>query len=596
MSNPLRIARIVCVWPSFVRVSARRKAHAFIRIMLSVFLIAGTCFVPVRKAEAFAPALPAVGGAAALAAELGISVETLSLAFGAMIAAGTGLYVASELSTDTTSGLWGGDVLDNGYEWNWNSKWQDGSQNLPGFDAWGDLTPEQQAQYGNPRAYTQSQWDAWLLQAGLLEETQTGGPAPTGPPDDPDKQSAWYKLRNSLTALASDGTVAIGESADMLMMMMALGASGLFQRNDKTTGTGLGLTYETSLLVGDIVRVPFVTFSGTAIGSTSDLTIALREWLDMKYTETTQDYYLQRQYVNNEYVYPTPDIAFAYNSDETGLRSTQRISSLRYGHLDLTNGTFTYNGAGNQHTIYINYGAGYDDNFKLNYNYAGNYSFPDGAVVTGGTVTGGAGQFSNTDYGQMAETPEALTNAIPNNTNYNNYFTNINNNVPEGQQITVTIPENYGQPDYEPSYDDFVKPKPNTDVTPIPDDEQITPEDVINPTPPPNPPDPGEEPPDFNEKVNELLRQPLEQAFPFCLMADLRRLTQMVVTSIETDNVDDELVVPLDDFNVQGLDDLTFDLEYVKQFGNTVRPYVDLLFIFGLFVLPFKMFLNRGGE
>lgn len=567
-----------------------RGARSFARLLLVVTLVFGLT-IPNREANAFAPAIPAGAAVAALAAEMGITTTELALAFGTIVAAGTGIYLACDVGTDANPGLWGGDVTNNGFEWNWNSKWQDGSQNLPGFDAWGDLDAGAQAEYGNPRAYTQSQWAAWLLENGLLQDNGNGGLEPSEPPDpdeDPNGNKAWNKLRNTVTALASDGVVAVGESADMVMMMLAFGAAGMFGANTGVIGSGLGLSYQRQTQIAG-QQIVFVTYSGTTVGSTGygEYTYPVDRWTAIVDDAKNSNYKL---YDNGQY----PDVTFSSNSG--GLKSNQ-ITNNYIATID--GNSFKRTGGGN--VIYY-IGVEGRNQAILNINYGGRYVFPDGTIINNG-VSNNPLELSEPYYGQMENTPEGLYNNINNNNNYNNYFDNVNNELPEGDQYVMQIPENYGKPDYQPDYSDFVKVKGDEEVTSIPDNSLIQPGDVVVPNPGVDPnPDPELPEPEtdveesFREKAQRILSQPLEQAFPFCLMADLRRFTVMVDDAVALDVNRENVVLPTTEFEIPGMDEIRFEGRPVKEFGNMVRPYISLLIVAVTIIATFAYFLKRGGE
>lgn len=219
-----------------------------VRVALALALV--SCMVPVRRACAFAPAIPAAAAATtALAAEVGISAESLCLALGATVAAGTGLTLAWQ------DGLFDGTSSTPGYESNWQDKYKTA---LPGFDDWDayhDKNIDNPDALDNPKAYKEAQWATWLAAAGLLSEQvgDGGGYEPTpepDPDDDPDGHAKWQQRRNVIVALAGGGAVLLSQAVGWLADTAAGGIKTLlYGANDGTANTGLGLLFEQDVMV-----------------------------------------------------------------------------------------------------------------------------------------------------------------------------------------------------------------------------------------------------------------------------------------------------------------------------------------------------------
>jgi hypothetical protein len=217
----------------------------------------------------------------------------------------------------------------------------------------------------------------------------------------------------------------------------------------------------------------------------------------------------------------------------------------------------------------------------------------------------------NFDYQAMEGTPTGLTNSMNNNNNWNNYINNVSIPNENGQVQAVSIPQLTGTT----TYPDIVKLTDETDVTPIPDDK---------PVPKPDPqPQPGYSPnvpqnwdSDVEETVDRIMKNPLDQLFPFCLIADLRDFTFLLLggeeyanrtTRLQPGTISTQSEASLDELN--GVHVLAIDfreamdgfyveipLDPLHDLLHYTRTTITVVLIMAIVIYSFSFFLKRGGE
>lgn len=586
----------------------RRITHTLLSLILA-FTICAAPFVDAKRADAIAPAIPAAAAAGALAAELGISVEALMTGLLAITAAGTGVYLmsssdgASTLSDAEWRHLWGtgSDTSNPGYTENWGTDYE--KYKLGNGKSWDELTNDEQEQWGTPAQYVQSQWLAYLLSNDLIQETGNGGYEPTPEPDpenDPEGNSRWNESRNTLAALGIGGAaVALGDAVGWLGDVIGTGIHDFLFGSGNTVGSGLGLLYTNDVTV-DNVPVVFKSYSVNVNFNDNygDFPI------------TNSSFYFVND-VGNDPIFSvvqdgnTPTLTLTPNGGMTWQNARIDLGTVNQGTIKVSNGVAslyaghrTYIGSTN---IYGNTGQVY-----LNANYGGTYQFSGGAVFSDGRFTDTTGVVQDLNYGQMVDTPQDLAESVVNNDNrvWQNYITNATNDAPEGEKKAVVIPDSLDNV----TYDDFVKDVPEEDITPIPDDEPLP-----TPDPNPNPPDIDFEE-GFTHRVNELLSNPFDQLFPFCLIGDMRdfffiimgqpQLAQRVDTSnmlstqsetpINELNGIHTLVIPLNDWGLDDVENIEFDLDPIHDVGHYVRLIITIVLIMGIVMFSMNFFLKRG--
>lgn len=585
-------------------------------VLLIVALVFSFVIVPPKKAEAIAPVV-AGGAAAVLAADLGISVEALMAATVAVVGVGTGYAV---VKSGTTERGWAnlGNPYNTGIgtESDWWPEYQNGSHNIGDLPAWEDLTPEQQAEYGNPRSYTKAQWDWLWLQMGLIQDNGNGDYEPTPEPEDPNEKKNWQKGRNILTLLGvGAGTVTVSEASQWLADTIGQGLRNLLYGNGEQS---LDLVYQSIADVNGVqvpVRTQTVltndTFQITGLRN-RDLT-AVWSFMQIVIDESGEkDYAWVARDANNAPTVITPLNFNRENARYKCVTTNYNASQMTNYVNSLYNQKYWMFSGGGTPTPYV---GGVSNNYNvLNANYLGVYNFGNGITFEGGSWHN-ASLVSET-YGQMGNTPLGMGQAINSGSGYPGFMQGVTANAPEGFSNTVNVPSTLLNPNPESTgtvsgisdYLDYLKPLPDTEIVPVPDDTPVNPNPNPNPNPTPNDPEFTE---DFGEEVGNLLRQPFDQLFPFCLIGDLERLVNMIkeagsngngtrgIGTAEAEeplNGTQELVIPLSGFGIEGIDDITFDLSVISQLAHYVRPMMTGLFVCGLLVGSFAFFLKRGGE
>lgn len=525
--------------------------------------------VDVQKNEAIAnPAFVAAGaGLAALAAELGISEAALIAGICAIGVGATGLAVYNAQGIDTTL------------------------PPAPGFKPWDDLTPGEQEAWGSndagntwPENYAKNAVGWWALKYGLLEIDENGDPQIPEEPDpeeDPNGNSKWNKARNVISALAvTGGAVALNEALGPLVDNAAQTIKDILFGNPADDGLGLVYTLTADI---DGVTIPF--------------THAAPEGISVYNVSSWFLYQPSGSYKNYFNPYTTGETITFTLSQDGNTWTSQPFPTRIDGASQRSNGTWTTTFLGGNYIGFQFYNGSV---YALNDSYCGQYVFDDYVFQNGAWSVSPA---LDMQYGQMQDTPSGLPQAIYNN-NVNNFINNYTDPNVEGYTRALTVPDWMldGSGSQSPEYSDFVIVSPDEEITPIPDDQPLP---GPGPTPTPTPDEQYQE--DFGQRVGQLLAQPFDQLFPFCLIGDLRRLCLMLgdavygesgelnAQSIEVINGTETFVIPLDGF---GLDDIEieFDLTPITVLAGITRPFMTALFITGILVGSFRFFLVRGGE
>lgn len=540
--------------------------------------------VNLRQSEAHAFAPVVAGGAAALAAEIGVSEAALYGAIAAAAAAATGLGVAVNSGT-------------------FNSTAWPTDRALPGFKPWDDLTSEEQGSWGDindagtisqeaaNRIYWQKQMDLYALKYGLLEQNGNGGTEPTPEPDDSGGKKNWQKKRNVLVALAAGGVVSL---ADAVLAVGEDFIGSLFKpSSDDNSTSGLGLTYSMSTDVDGIVLNTAISTPPTDLSNGNDYVIGANEWA--VYSESigtlnntrTKVYYW---YVPTEGVYRlslkqdkyvgTDFVAEKYiqkweTRQPTGIGSTK---------IYLNDVSFTgIHNASSQRKYFIN--LDFNGNYEINGN---EYTSSD------------LRNASTTDYGQMVDTPVGLANNVY---NYNNLMNWANDYYVTDNSFYrgVTMPSEFTGVDGSPVYDDYVETY--AEINPVPDDEQLSPDDVSKPSEPSNPDwDFGKSLGDVAERLQDVV---FTQLFPFCLIGDVRTLVEKVseatggggtrrLRTMGEAEPERSYVLSLDlsGFGVQGLETFEIDMKPLADLGHMLRPWWTWLIMAYLLTYSVKWFLK----
>lgn len=493
---------------------------------------------------------------------MGITAEALQLALVAALAAGTGYVVAN--SYDSLSGtdwgrLWDGtDVGDMTDDDNYADGYLDGSLGVAGQRKWDDLSTDEKAKYGTPAAYNQAQWAALDLEYGLIEATTGGGYEPSEDPGGDGSEKFWNK-RNVLALLATGGAVALGEVAGAVADM---GGKALHDWLFGSQATDMNLRY-ISILDIDGKIVPFATFDGVR---TSNRVVTSTSWLwGNRVNQNTE--LSATQYFNPA---NTNVNAFVNANNQWVMQpgGGQGINVFDNGNVGNANDSGNVIIAG---TVFVNA------------NYAGSITFGNHKITAG--VWDNPPTTNSVNYGQMPTTPVEIPQTITNPQTWIQTINNYQNSTDNEDSIrAVTVPTVV--PGAGSEYQDYVSPQLKTNVEQLPETGPVKPK-------PPDVPDQWET--DFGERVGQLLAQPFDNLFPFCLIHDLDVLQQKVVGEYSASG-STTVVIPLNAFNVQGMDALTIDGTMIAEVGGYVRPWVTVLFIVTLLVGSFAFFLKRGGD
>lgn len=553
--------------------------------------------VEVYKSDAHAIVPVAAGAAgAALAAELGISVEALYLGTAAIIAGATGYMVTSDAFNNMNNDLgldynWkrlfepGIDVGDMTNDDNYSDDYLDGSLTPAGSPLWDDLDTDEKAKYGTPAAYNLSCWDSLELELGLLQSDGNGGYEPTPTPEGP---SPLQKLKNALTVIGvTGGAVALGEASKSLVDFLGDRWDEFwFGENDPNAAGaptyGLGIIYDEQHKIGDatvdfkVIAFNHYTYksgsrasylntnnwawgNSTSIGSNVNAYYEpyIRDWTMTQKSNGSGGYYYQSNSYGSGANWPYP-FTFSGNA--------------------LSNISLTSN-------FQIHTGQRY-----LNRNYSGSYVFSNGATLSNGTWTG-EHEVTDVEYGQITGTPNDVTRNILDTDALGQGLENYETDgLPNGQKRAIVLPSGYGEPGFEPEYSDFVKEMPEDKVTPLPDDEPVVqpePDEPDVPVEPDNPDVPNFNFPDELENATDkLVNAAFYQLFPFCLIGDMRTLAEKVTGgsyaggSLQIQDAEDynTLVIPLGDFGIPGVQNIRFDLTEIFALGNMCRNWWTVLF------------------
>lgn len=589
--------------PDFLTMKSETMKEAYITaskriiVALLVALLVFSSFFNVRKAHAFPPAIAAAGGAAALAAELGITTETLIAGLVAVTAAGTGVYLlessdyatsAVALNDNQWGRLWDGSDLSSGYTDNWDTEYQ--KWKLGNGKSWEDLSDAEKANWDSPAQYDQSQMLGYLAGVGLLTEVSGGGgyePSEQPDPDqDPDGAERWQKARNVLTVLGAGGAVALNDAVGWLGETTGRTIKDLlFGKGDN----GFGLDYSSSYYIGDDRdhKVIMQIWSGSyehRFNASSSTVINTNNWIYGSYS-------------NGRTLLSSFDTPYNFNMTryDNGWKSSNYANTYIF---NVSNGV-TYSGVGSE---YAQTYSGSNYYFFLNAAYSGTYNFPNNASYSDGTPSNMT--LGDVQYGQMNGTPDELAESVVNNNVWNNYINNKTVDAPEGQKKAVVVPD-FANVD---EYPDFLEDTNVSDITPIPGDAPVP---APNPNPDPDNPNPNpggdsnfDE--DLETRIQRLLSQPFNQLFPFCLIGDLNRLVDLLSggvrgnsSQLQTQSIvngTQYLELDTSGFGVDGLENIHVDLVPLHDFALTVRGIFTALFITGLIVGTFRFFLVRGGE
>lgn len=591
---------------------AKHGAFRVSRAVMCVLLGVSLAFAPldvkignsvrIQRNESYAFAPVAVGGLAALAAEIGISETAL---MGAVAAAGAAIGIGSYAIYRSPNGVI------------WPDEGTPGVTMPLGLPRWDDLTPEERQKwvpgYGGAvgedaakRDYYGQVTEIWLKQTGLLQDDGNGGLEPTPEPDknnDPDGHKKWQKGRNILALL---GTGAVVGLADVIGYLGNNLVDSLFKPetdNNETSGFGLGMTFNNTLN-GISVNTKYGEYGATIsdvyryMGS-SDWALCQHGWgtsNGIRYPVIT-------------YYAPNDGVLMLYQgSDSYNVRQQYPVTYINYWIKNGLNTNSHYGESGYSPTGTVTGPASSSNNYiYLNPFYSGTYNV-DGTTYFGDSLT----NLFSPNYGQIQDTPDYIVNNI---NNYGDLVNGVTNNYvqPNGQELAVQLPEAFTGTDGAPSWNDYVKPYEETEIKTPSETEPYDP--TIPDNPPVNPDNPGEDfdyPSNIAEAVEKLGDKTFGNLFPFCLIGDMQNLSDKLTSAAgyegkrggvytmstrkrderEGGITDGYFVLPLSDFGIRGIDNMTFDLDAVFGLGNMIRPWWTVLFAFSLIAESIRYFLK----
>lgn len=562
--------------------------------LLLAFMVSVNPFAEVKRAEAIVPV--AAGAGAALAAELGISVEGLYLGTAALIAGATGYCVTSDSFNNMTADLktqWdrlfepGADLGDMTDDRNFWDGYSNGDLSPAGSKRWDELNADEKSKYGTPAAYTLGCWDGLEMELGLLQENGNGGLEPTPTPEG---GGPLQKLKNVLTVLGVTGAaVAVQDGVNALAENLGTGIHNLLFGDG--TGKGLGASYQVLYTIDDC-PVQFVNadFSidaawGHGYGGTDCFQIGpMNNYGNCYYCVHNHSY------VDIYFALQNPGTSSAFWSSTGGYVSARCFPMALNNYWNVSTIPTTQNGV-------------------LNVNWGGTYHFGETAVWSNGVMTGeyegGAG------YGQMTQTPPQIIENIFNDNGLQQFFQNYQTDgLPEGQQRAIAVPLTLGDTATNPDYENYVQPRAATEVFPTPSDQPVTPPQIGPVVTPPSTPDGYTD--DFAAMTNKLLQGPFDQLFPFCLIADFRDFVFIILsggtvqtTRLKPNQLYTQSDTPVDQLN--GVHTLTLDFSGAMEDFVTTVPLDPLHELLGytrftltcvliMFIVyqSFGFFLKRG--
>lgn len=550
-----------------------------------------------QKQEAEA-VVPLVGGAAAAAAALGITETELAAACAALLAAYVGVSVdwSSVYGCLTVPGDYSSavDVTQYGSNVYPYVNWRDIGLDIP---SWGDLTNQEQSDYGGwAWHYDEAVWYAWWCQyMGISGETPPG----PGDPGDPDKNRKW----NTLKAMAKSGAQIAAPAAAVIAPLTWM--QSLF---GNYTPVGGGQTIFNDLML-DGKSCPFATFSITGVsGNQYWSDVESSNWFlgcIQRVFNTMGDY--QEQYLYYRHEEPVSSlyefqIRVSSSGDSwefVGVRNPGSYGSVMY--VESTNtwsqntNVNMINGSGRNYklgqTLEIDQTGTVITNktYFLNSNYSGlyNYTLYNGSPMYFDNMT----KVNDYQHEQITGYPQELSGDIYNNdiSNYNNYFQTMQ---PSTAGNTVTLKNPYFEGNATPEWEDFFGELPNDEYYDVP---TTNPGETDVPTPEPTPdPEPD---PDYGNRLQNIADLAFSQVFPFCLINDIKRLSDKIVLTASA-QPDFSVTLPLSDFGVDGLDEIVLDANHpvtgggLIDIGNYTRPIFTVLFIAVLLGFSIKLFLR----
>lgn len=561
-------------------------------VSLVVSLIPFDSPVSNENADAF---VPAAGAAVAAGAALGLSDVAVVLGAIGMVSLGVGMtWSTQEMMQHVQDGVmdetaYASDAVD----------WREHGINVP---SWGDLTNTQQGEFnGSAWQYDSAIWMKMMMDLYGMDLSDLGG---GGDDPDPNQNKKW----NFLKAFATSGAVV--PMADTALILGSAMFSSLFGSNGENMGimpvnqgtlngkpwwtarfsypsaTGIldnGQTFTTQVILPDkwsyMIKLEEYRGAIKELDWIGFIVPTDTNYYNFIFTENTNGYKFYRYErigssnpTERIYVYDESQDQFYERSADLGV-TWQSLNNLNVGR-----NVISENGTTSIYDVY------------LNADYVGQYKIYSGGTLANTFYKGSSSNYqvgNSVLYGQLSDFPSQLANAIYNADNQA-YQQGLAEMQPEtqGNELVVTNPYASGATSVD--WQDFVQEETEGSAQPLPDE---TPTDQPYPTPEEQPTQP-----DYANRIERILELAFSNVFPFCLINDIRLLSNRVVMA--GGQADFSVDIPLDSFGLQNVSVITLDANHPEtgggliEVGNMTRPFFNILLVALLLGFSIKLFLR----
>lgn len=555
-----------------------------------------------------AHAVVPLAGAAALAAELGISTEALLAGFTAIVAGTTGYVLAesgwADMASSTTSDALGrlldpnadlgnmDDAANYGEVWD---KWS------PDGRSWDDLSTNEKAKYGTPAAWVSNQWDSTFLAAELLQTTTGGGFEPSPDPGG-DKSGPWQKIRNALTILGvGAASIPLSEAAQALGALCGDGLHDLLFRDNRNTDNGsLNLTYANVRYIGGLpVQMAYIPISYSSTYANFQTT----NWSLAMIGAPSQTASYNFAFVNgggsgysdSDSRNSTTVTMKQVSASDNYYTYVNRSFPVSYYYL-FTTGKWDKNS--NMSGTTGNKVVGIGGIYYINSAYQFGYVFKDSTNTEvarfDGTNWTGEVTEEQVEYGQITGTPNDVARNVLDQNGLVDALYGQEQPGTDGRRRAITIPSGMTTPGTglqpDSSWDTFTNPVPEGEVAPLPDDAPVNPDDPV-PTPPEPPTPDWDFPKELNDAIEALGTEGFGTLFPFCLVVDIKNLVEVVNSNIN-ESGSETISIPLTDFEIPNTEDLDLDFAWLISLGALARPWWTVLIAGVLIAESVRYFLK----
>lgn len=573
-----------------------------ISLLLAAILLLGSmpCWsLGEDKAYAFAPAIAVP--AATIAAELGISEVALMTGIAALLGAGLGIAVDTSGIAESIDANGGIDLEEYNTHY---QKWKDMGVDIP---QWNELPTNEQLDWGWAWKYDQAVWLGLLSKWGINWD-----------PDDPDPNN------NNRNNKAWNAIKALGKSGAAISAAVLGGVVGAemgkkyFGPNDGSAGSGVGMSLINKATV-DGKELPMMLFytpdyyvdviSGNNTYQEIRDGFDADQWMIWGYVEIYNGISVMRQqfyFMYDTYKANTPlDLVLSNNKWTYNIPFRINNANFRQGSglYSVEDGTWEQGGYGvvaesGSVGTFTTYDGGTISRYYtigINPLYRGGWNLKSGGNTVGtidSSGVTGVDLVNNIQYGQLADYPSELAESVgfSDPQSFQDGWDNLAENVPEGYTGTISNP--FYEGNYQPVWQDYYQTTPSKQVQPVPDTQPGT-----EPLPEPEEQPSTETEPDYSERLNNIADLVFEQLFPFCLINDIKRISDKVVLAGST-QADFSIDLPLTAFGIDGVNTLRLDANHPNtgggliEIGNYTRPMFNFVLIAVLLGLSIKLFLR----